>query len=325
MLTKMENKRLRKNIALGILIALALVLLVPIVRADDILGQDCEEAYLFEPGSEMKCELETKFNLWTNLFVDSNNFIMDGVKASTTGYKDISTTNPKINEIKNDMLLIANALAVLVITYAGYVYIISATDPKKRDKARRQLTNGVYMLIFLNAGFFIANLGYELGTDMASYLETDTEEFFGNEPWINLKNEHSGNDVEATYQKFSSLAVVSPVLMISGWGYTSLMYLRNMVILLLLALAPLIVVLFFFEPTKPYGVILALLYGIELFLPVIFFPMFKVAGLMITSSDHKINILVMSAALMIGILLHLLIVLVAMIKAAGTLWVKEED
>lgn len=320
----MDCKKIRRNVAFGILIALAMFLLIPLVKAEDILGQDCEEAYLFEPGSEMKCEVETKFNLWTNLFVDGNDFIMEGVKESTKGYRDVSVDNPEIKEIKNDMLLIANALAVLVITYAGYIYIISATDPKKRDQARRQLTGGIYMLIFLNAGFFIANLGYDLGTDIASYLESDTEEFFSETPWIDLKNEHPGNDVEATYDKFSSLAVVSPVLMISGWGYTSLMYLRNMIILLLLALAPLIVVLFFFEPTKPYGVILALLYGIELFLPVIFFPMFKVAGLMF-SGNHRLDILIMSSALIVGILLHLLIVGVAMIKAAGTLWVKEED
>ncbi|MBN2111665.1 hypothetical protein JW707_01060 [Candidatus Woesearchaeota archaeon] len=320
----MKHRRMKRNIAIAILVALAVFMIIPFARAEDILGQDCEEAYLFEPGSEMKCEVETKFNIWTNFFVDSNDFIMEGVKESTKGYRDISVDNPKVKEIKNDMLLIANALAVLVITYAGYVYIVSATDPKKRDTARRQLTAGIYMLIFLNAGFFIANLGYDLGTDVASYLESDTEDFFEETPWVSLKNENPGNDVEATYEKFSSLAVVSPILMISGWGYTSLMYLRNMVILLLLALAPLIVVLFFFEPTKPYGLILALIYGIELFLPVIFFPLFKVAGLMF-SSNNRINILIMSAALMVGVLLHLIIVGVAMIKAAGTLWVKEED
>jgi hypothetical protein len=317
----MNGKISFKSIAIMILIALAVI---PFAAADDIMGQDCEEAYLFEPGSEIRCEVETKFNIWTLIFVDANEFIMEGVKESTTGYRDVAVDHPEIRDIKQNILLIANALAVLVLTYAGYVYVISATDPRKREQARRQLTSGIYMLIFLNAGFFIANLGYELGTEVASYLESDTEEFFEETPWVELKNEHPGNDVEATYNKFSSLAVVSPVLLVSGWAYTSLMYLRNMVILLLLAIAPLLVVLFFFEPTKPYGVILALLYGIELFLPVLFFPMFKISTLMF-SSNQKLNILIMSSVFVIGVLLHLLIVGVAMIKAAGSLWIKEEE
>lgn len=317
----MDKKSIYKNIAIIILIALAVV---PLAAAEDIMGQDCEEAYLFEPGSQIRCEVETKFNIWTELFVEANEFIMEGVKESTTGYRDVSVDHPEIKEIKANILLIANALAVLVLTYAGYIWIVSATDPKKRDQARRQLTSGIYMLIFLNAGFFIANLGYELGTNVASYLESDTEEFFEETPWIKLKNEYPGNDVEATYSKFSSLAVVSPVLLISGWAYTSLMYLRNMVILLLLAIAPLIVVLLFFEPTKPYGVILALLYGIELFLPVLFFPMFKISTLMFSTTNQKLNILIMSSVFIIGVLLHVLIVGVAMIKAAGSIWINEE-
>lgn len=309
----------------AVLAALVVLAFAIPVRGDDILGQDCEEAYLFEPGSEVKCQKETEFNMWTNLFVDANEFIMEGVKDSTTGYRDVQTSDAEVQDIKNSILAIANALAVLVLVYGGYLWIISATDPKIRNKARRQIVAAMYMLIFLNAGFFIANLGYELGTKTASYLEVNTEEFFEKTPWEQLKEEYGGNDIEDTYNKFSSLAVASPILLISGWCYTSLMYLRNMVIILLVALAPLIVVLFFFEPTKPYGKLLALLFGVELFLPVLFFPLFKISTLMFKSGEHKINILIMAATLMIAVLLHIVVVGVAMVKSAGSFWVKEEE
>ena len=317
----------KKNICLWIIFLVLIVLAAAIpVNAGDLMGQHCADAYLFEPGSEIRCETETQYIMWADLFSDSNEFIMEGVKDSTTGYANIDAKNsPEIKNINNNILLIANALAVLILTYAGYLWIISSTDPKGRNKAKRQLINAIYMLIFINAGYFIASLGYDLGTETASYLEVNTEEFFVETPWTELNNANATSlDVEGTYNRFSSLAVASPVLLISGWAYTSLMYLRNMTILLLFALSPLIVVLFFFDPTKPYGSILAILFGIELFLPVLFFPLFKISTLMFSQDDPRINILVMAAALMIAVLLHLTIVAVAIIKSAGSFRNKED-
>ncbi len=314
--------KLAKWILAFIFIAIAIA---PFASADNMMGEHCEEAFLFEPGSQVMCEQETKFNTWTNLFIDGNEFIMDGVKDSTTGYRDVSIENPELRDIKQGILVIANALTILVMTYAGYMWIASSTNPKKRTKAKAQLVNAIYMLIFLNAGFFIANLGHELGTNMASYLETNTEEFFEETPWLDIKNANPGNDVEATYSRFSSLAVASPVLMLSGWLYTTFMYLRNIVVLLIVALAPLVVVLFFFEPTKPYGAILAVLYGIELFLPVLLFPLFKISTLLFSGSEPKLNILIMASTLLIAVALHLIVVGVAMIKSSGSIWISGEE
>ncbi len=322
----------RKSIVWWAVAAILLVLAIAIpVNAADILGKDCAEAYLFEPGSQVKCEKETEFNMWSQLLIDSNQNVMDGVKKSTVGYKTINTdpgtnqvTHTGVVDLKNKILLVAELLGVLAITYSGYVWIVSPSNPKARAKAKRQLTNAIYMLIFLNAGFFIANLGYDLGIKTASYLEADTQEFFTKTPWEELKNENTGNDLEGTYAKFSSLAASSPLLILSGWAYITLMFLRNILVVLLLVLAPLLVVLFFFEQTKPFGSMLALIFVVELFLPVLFFPLFKVSTFLFTG-DANINIMIMASTLVVAFLLHIAVIGLIVVKSAGSLRPQEDD
>lgn len=297
-------------------LAVMLILLAPAVLAQDIMGADCSNAYIFEPGAQVKCEVETKYIAWSEILIGSNDFVMEGVKKSTEGYREVTKENSELVAIKNSMLVIAVALAALVLTYGGYLWIISATDAKVRHAAKRQLMGALYMLIFVNAAFFLGGVVFDLSVEVASYLESNTQDFFNQEPWMDIKNANRGTDVEGSFNRFKELVIVSPMLIFSGWLYMATMYLRNIVVLLLLALAPIVVVLFFFRPSRPWGTLLIILFGVELFMPVLFFPMFKIASIMF-SSNSKLNIIIISASLLIAVFLHLAVVGVAIFKSAG--------
>ncbi len=302
-----------------IFLLLIALLIVPLAQAS-VIGKSCSGGKTFDIESQEQCHQETNFNIWAHTLADSSKFLMESVKASTTGYKDITEDTNAFNDIKSSVKNIASLIILLAITYAGTLYIVSGTDPKKRFGAKKQLIAFVYMIIFANIAFYLAGMVYDVSVGATWVVESDnTQDFMNADPWQDLiDSEESGDDadyVQSAYNKFSSLAVATPILLISGWAYVLLMYLRNMLVILLTVFAPLIVVLFFFQPTKAFGKVLAILYVVELFLPVLFFPVFAVAD-KILGGDYIMDIGIMASALAVAVVLHLVLVGVAIMRSS---------
>jgi hypothetical protein len=264
-------------------------------------------------------------NVWAQVLAESSGFLMENVKESTAGYRDVDDESDDFGDTKSDVKNIANALILLALTYAGLMYVVSAADPKKRFSAKKQMIAFVYMIIFANAGYYLADMAYGLSISSAVMIESNTDGFMNADPWDDLigTNTGGGDYVQSSYNKFSSLAVVTPILLVCGWAYVMLMYLRNMLVILLTVLAPLLVVLLFFQPTKAFGKVLTILYGVELFLPALFFPVFSIAEKLI-GDDPQIDIGIIAAALGVAVMLHLVLVGVTIMKSSQ--WgVKEEE
>lgn len=308
-----------------IAIALAVIMLLPMVSAAEVIGSECSSGLILDTKVHEACHQQTNFNVWAQTLADSSDFLMKNAKDSTAGYKDVGGEASKFENTKSGVNKVANALIILAITYAGTIYVVSGTDPKKRFEAKRQLIAFVYMIIFANAAFYLAGLAYDLSQGSATMIESNTDEFMEADPWNDIVNDDAGGEdaLQASYNKFSSVAVVTPIMLVTGWSYVLLMYLRNMVVILLTVLAPMVVVLFFFEPTKSFGKVLAILYAVELFLPALFFPVFEVAGNLL-GSDPQINIGIIASALAVAVMLHLVLVGVTIIKSAE-FGVREEE
>ena len=69
-----------------ILMICMLFVLAPAAMAADIMGTHCDSAHIIKPESQIKCELETKYNGWSEILISSNEFVMEGVEKSTRGY-----------------------------------------------------------------------------------------------------------------------------------------------------------------------------------------------------------------------------------------------
>ncbi len=301
------------------------ILLVPLAGAVEVIGKSCSGGIILDTKVHEECHQETTMNTWAHTLAKSSDFVMKNAKESTAGYKDIEEESSEFNDTKSNVRNIANALILLALMYAGLTFVISGTDPKKRFDAKRQMIAFIYMIIFANAAFYLAGLAYDLSTKSAGMIESDTDDFMTKDPWNDLINQNEGGNqtMQASFNKFSSLAISTPILLLSGWSYVLLMYMRNMVVVLLTVLAPIVVVLFFFQPTKAFGKVLAILYAVELFLPALFFPIFAIAE-KILGSDASLNIGIMASALAVAVLLHIVLVGVTIMKASS-IGAKEED
>ena len=213
------------------------------------------------------------------------------------------------------------------------MYIASSSDPRKRNKAKTMLMSSMYMIIFVGAAHYISTLTFDAGFEAASMVDTNIQGFLTQDPWKELISaeppesdigEGDNEDVARAYARFSSIVSVAPLFILSGWAYILVMYLRNMIVALLTVVAPIIVVLFFFHPTRAFGITLFSLYGVELFIPVFLFPIFKIADVLMSVSDTtaSVKIVIMASALGAAVVLHILLAGVAVVKASA--WRGEE-
>ena len=63
-----------------------------------------------------------------------------------------------IQNIVNALVIIAGVVAVFMIIFAGYKFVMSEGDPEKIADARKTLTYAIAGLIFIFMSFFFLNL-----------------------------------------------------------------------------------------------------------------------------------------------------------------------
>lgn len=301
----------------AILILLALILM-PSVLGTAILGEDCESAYALDPQAQAKCELETQYLHQAELFIEQNNMLMSEVYNATQQYSggggvegDLFLQAEEIS--RNYILVIANLLLILVLMYGGYLWIISAADPEKRHYAKKILINFFYMVIFVNSAFFLFELAFDFSNSAVGYIAVNTNNtFFEAEPWQELADLYTDKDIEGSFNRYKSIQAQSRVLFPIGWTYLLLMHLRNIIVFTLFIVSPIILMLLLFVPTRPYGKLFLILFLVEIFVPVLFFIIFKVASMIFTSAPSY-DFIIICSALAGATLLHLL----ALVAAVG--------
>jgi hypothetical protein len=72
----------------------------------------------------------------------------------SSDFESLDTTIDKVNVLVNFATGIAGLVAVIVLVYGGYMFIISTGDGEKIDKAMKIVTNSIVGLVII----FIANL-----------------------------------------------------------------------------------------------------------------------------------------------------------------------
>jgi len=290
------------------------LLLLPASFSQISLGPSCKDNVAFDSSAYAKCLHETELNSRITTLETNAQKITLLVKNSLTS-TDL-TGNNSLEILKNRIYYIAISLILLVFTYSGVIWITSSTDPQKREISKNYLINSFYMMIFVMGASTLTGMSADFSNQLVTSLNPgDQSNFFTSNPWSLIKSGNS-NDLQSGFDKLSTSV---PIFLLIGWAYLIFMYLRNILVVLFTVLSQLIIILFFFRPTKSFGKMFFTIYFIELLIPIIFYPIFTIAGsLMASTPDYISKIYIMSAALASALIVHVLLLILGVIKSSDS-------
>lgn len=290
---------------------------LPVAFSVEALGPSCDNNENYGVKEQVLCGQETELLSKISVYSQNSQDVLDSVKESTQTY-DVKSNNT-LSDIQNNVLFIASGLILFVFTYSGLMWIVSSTSPKQREKAKKYLTASFYMILFVVAASYLTDLAHDLSNGSVVALSSSSDTFFDASPWYDIANkDYGGSDHISNFQvRYNKLESISPVFIFIGWIYLILMYLRNMLIVLFTVLAPLIIIMFFYPPTRSYGKFILALYLIELLIPIVFYPVFAIAAGMFSGVSETTQITIMAAALAVASILHVLLLVVGVMKASS--------
>ncbi len=314
-----------------ILILTLLLILIPITYADETyLGMHCSDAPIGSIINEEKCRVETEYILKTEILKQQNSIIMNTSRSLTENFQvdDIYFDKAK-NKAQTYVLIIANLFLVLILTYIGYLWMISGSTPSKKNYAKSLLKNFFIMLIFLNVAPFLFSTIFDISNQVTSYIQVSTNEtnnFFEMEPWMDITDQYAGSlNVTNTFLKYNSIQSQSNILYPSGWAYIGSMHAKNIIILTLMILSPFIIMLLLFNPTRSYGKLFLIIFVVEIFMPLIMVLVFNISGWLFVTDAHELNFAIIIAAFATNTFLHLLILMGAIIKSGISIISGDDD
>ena len=299
-----------------IFILALLLILLPIVEADSFIATGCDSVSAFDYAGQTECALHSEVLAKNKVLYDENEKLMEELKTATKEQLDID--NDKKNKIYTLILALSSAIFLLITTYAGYLYISSATYPEKREMAKMQLKN----LIFIAIGIIIIGPFLTYVNDIS---QLTTNFFYGryfDEAGFQVQEFDvgaEGSSYAKALERFSYLASVSPTFQAGARSYILSMQGRNMLLLTLLAIFPLIILLFFFEPAQQFGKFLIYLFLIEEFMPILFVIILALSQTIIPTgglTEQLATMRIMTAALLFSVLMHVILVLLAVLSSA---------
>ncbi|RLE38100.1 hypothetical protein DRJ17_05000 [Candidatus Woesearchaeota archaeon] len=294
---------------ISILIA-CIFISVAAAKDDQVISDECENIKPGEYDKQVICELETYILSANKVIQDNTNNMMEEVIKSTSFEISI---DEKVKNAHYLIFAIAGAVMVLFLVLTGHMYIVSAANPEKREKAKRQLKNIMIILIIAGALMPIISVINDLGnTTNVMFAQTYKidEDFFTNvtfESEVTDPGTYSGN-----LEKFGYMISYSPPFIKAARWYLMSMEARNVILIFLIVIAPFILIMFYFEPMKEFGKVFAYLFLIELFLPAIFMLVLHFTSGNLNEFARMNRI---TAALYFCVAIHAILVLVAILKA----------
>lgn len=191
-----------------------------------------------------------------------------------------------------------------LIIYAGFTFIISGYDPRKREYSKEWLRNILIMIVLVQASFFI----YQLFVDLAGVMTGTTLTLVANNFFYltidNLNN--IGLEIVLSGAYIITLLITALVLVI-----------RYCVVAIGVVLFPLAIFCYFVQPLRSYGLFLLNFVGIAVF--VTFLDAVLLVGFsMLTQIPlfANIKIIVMIAAFALINVMMLFLMFFSVVKGA---------
>lgn len=170
------------------------------------------------------------------------------------------------------MNYLAGVVFVIAVAYAGYLFMFSAIDIRKRIKAKKQVWNLFLIILFTNLSLALALLILELSNLLTRYF------------WTTMLNEqisaHSIVEIIYAVQPILSLLYFL-IFLIFGIPFLVKIVARIVILIAFLAALPLIVAFNFFLPTHDFGFKFIKLFFINAFFPIIWILVFMFGKLIV--------------------------------------------
>ena len=175
---------------------------------------------------------------------------------------------------------IASAFIVLMIIYAGYLWLFSAVDSEKRRLAKQQTIELIYVIIFINLSLIFGWLLIEATNSFVAY----TWNSFLNQQISDLTVREIILNGAST---FILMFLYVLVFIVIGIPFFIKIITRHLIVMLLTCLLPIIVILCYFIPTKQFGKKLAEVLVINSVFPFIWMLIFAM-GKVVVNVIHAV-------------------------------------
>jgi hypothetical protein len=226
------------------LILLFIVILMPFAYALNLDDEpeECEDTEFYRPSTWMGCGLAKMYQNAVDFLIMPLEQITEVFGELMTLEVDIATLGPywaKINYI-------ASALIVLMIIYTGYLWMFSAIDTEKRRIVKQQTIDLLYVIFFINLSLIFGWLLLETTNSLLAYvwrsfLNQSISDFTVREIIVNGAS------------TFILMLLYLIVLLIIGIPFFIKIITRHLVVMILICMLPIIIILYYFTPTKQYG------------------------------------------------------------------------
>ena len=236
--------------------------------------EECEDVTFYNPATWMGCGLAKMYQNAVDFLIMPLEQVTEAFGELMTIEIDISTLGPywaKINYI-------ASAFIVLMILYAGYLWIFSAVDAEKRRLAKQQTLDLIYVVIFINLSLIFGWLLIEITNSIVSYV------------WGAFLNQQI-SDLSITEiilngaSTFILMMLYLIVFIVIGIPFFIKIITRHLVVMILICLLPIIIILYYFAPTKQFGKKLIEILVINAAFPFIWMLIFAM-GKVVVSAIH---------------------------------------
>ena len=255
-----------------VVLCIILLLVAPLSFALDLEEepQECKDVEFYKPSTWMSCGLAKTYQ---NLI----SFLVSPLEEITKSFGELmiieislSTLAPYWSKIN----YIASAFVVLAIIYAGYLWLFAAIDPEKRRIAKQQTLDLVYLIIFINLSLIFAWLLITITNSLVAYM---WKSFLNQQIFQMTVTEMVLNSAST----FILMTLYLLVLIIIGIPFFIKIITRHLVVMALIVLLPVIIILYFFNPTKLFGRKLLEILVINSFFPFIWMLIFAMGKVVV--------------------------------------------
>ncbi len=220
--------------------------------------------------------------------------------------KTFMTTNPDPDDLFDlweKVVTLISAFYVLLFLIAGLKFILGAYDAGQREEAKAWFKNALFIVIVVNASFYLYKALLDIGSGVASGLwEKKFEELF-------------------SFAAISSLNLYSlHYLALSAELLWFSLFFRYALLLIGVVVLPIGIFLFLVPPLKTYGSAILNLFGAAVFLQFIDVITLKVIDLTLVSySTPDFKFLIPSTAYFIIFFINMIMLLIAALRGVHSI------
>jgi predicted PurR-regulated permease PerM len=293
------------------LMLILLLILVPMVSAENVstqISSFCDEVQPYDYESIMECEIGTYSSSASTLMKNR----IDGLSGQIMNATKGDTFNQaKAQDFYEFFRGLFAGLLVLIIIITSYRFMLSSGDPIKREQCKRTFMFLLFAGVMIAALPFLINEVNHLSGAVISATMAKTD--LGNDDPFKL-DQFIGpevSDIDASVQTLSKYYNNIPVFAGSATAYIISSTARNLLLTALIALSPMILLMFVSDSARELGKLLLALLILEFFIPVFNLIVLDLA----TTLSGTDDLIVLAGAMVLAVVFHAILIIAVIFRS----------